>query len=188
MLSEYIGIAELNDLIARSAEIECVASVSELERVREVTFDSAAAGSSVFNIVLGFKSAMSGLPSLAGTIDGELELECQRCLEPMRWISDIAFQYALQMAGPGKNAQVDLFEAVEVTDRGLLLKELIEDELLSAIPLAPKHDDEKLCARLIAAEVEPEAETRQEEMHQPFTDLANLLSSKRSDQDDGSNK
>jgi|GEM_PF-2126581 len=195
MLTEYIGIAELHDLIAQSAESDFVASVSEMDRVRQVAFDSEAAASSVFTVRLRFKPALVGLsasaynlPSLSGTIAGELDLECQRCLEAMQWCSDIDFEYVLQMPGSGRNTSIDLFETVEVADRGLLLKELIEDELISAIPLAPKHDDEKLCARLIAAEVEPEAETGQEETYQPFADLADLLSNKRLAKDDESTK
>jgi uncharacterized protein len=146
----------------------------------------------MFTVKLRFKPAFAAtadsLPALAGTIEGELYLECQRCLEPMRWCSDINFEYALQLPGSANSTSVDLFETIEVTERGLLLKELIEDELLSAIPFAPKHDDEKLCARLIAAEVEPEADIAQEETYQPFTGLAELLSSKSSVKDDGSTK
>jgi uncharacterized metal-binding protein YceD (DUF177 family) len=195
MLAEYIGIAKLNDLIAKSAELQCSASVSELSRVQQVVVNSEAAADLVFHVMLRFKPALvtgsataAGLPVLSGTIAGDLYLECQRCLEPMRWCSDIAFEYSLQLPDSVNTVAVDLFETIEVTERGLLLKELIEDELLSAIPFAPKHDDEKLCARLIAAEAEAEAEAVQEQTYQPFTGLADLLSKNGSAKDDESTK
>jgi uncharacterized metal-binding protein YceD (DUF177 family) len=195
MLAEYIGIAKLNDLIAKSAESDFSAPVSELSRVQQVIVDSNAATDLVLTVMLRFRPALAAssataasLPVLSGTIKGELYLECQRCLEPMRWCSDIDFEYSLQLPGSGNSTLIDLFETIEVTERGLLLKELIEDELLSAIPFAPKHDDEKLCARLIAAEVKADVETGQEQTYQPFTGLADLLSSNSSVKDDESTK
>ena len=70
-----------------------------------------------------------------------LRLQCQRCLGPVELDVDIdrAFRF---VAGEDAAAQMDADsdEDVLALTRALDLGELIEDELLLALPLVPRHD------------------------------------------------
>ena len=76
-------------------------------------------------------------------IRADLVLECQRCLEGLKWPCDV--QNRLLLLRPGdplpedelENDAVDALEVEPLTD----LLALVEDEVLLALPLVPRHDD-----------------------------------------------
>ncbi len=181
MLAEYIGIAQLNDLIARSGEMSSNAKAGDFERLRtllvgEHAFESDLAIALRFKPGLGAAStATDVLPSISGRIQGELSVECQRCLSAMPLPFDLEFAYGLQLPGMAENSEIDWFETLEITEQGLLLRELVEDELLSAIPLAPKHADVSICNKVLAVKDDLPDSVEQEETYQPFTGLAEML-------------
>ena len=70
-----------------------------------------------------------------------LRLECQRCLGPVELDVDIDRSFRF-VAGEDAAAQMDADsdEDVLALTRALDLSELVEDELLLALPLVPMHD------------------------------------------------
>ena len=84
-----------------------------------------------------------GRPSLRLRVDGELQLRCQRCLGPMAF--EVKADELLVLAAT--QAEIDADPAdVEAPDRVLAGKdmsvaELVEDELILAVPYAPRHDE-----------------------------------------------
>lgn len=71
----------------------------------------------------------------------ELPLECQRCLKPVVTGVDAERSF-LFVRGEDAAAQLDADSEHDVLalTRALDLRELIEDELLLALPLVPRHD------------------------------------------------
>ena len=71
----------------------------------------------------------------------ELPLECQRCLKPTLTAVDAQRSFLL-VRGEDAAAQLDADSEDDVLalTRALDLRELIEDELLLALPLVPRHD------------------------------------------------
>src|SRR4030095_12333539 len=82
-----------------------------------------------------------GRPSLRIRVSGTLELRCQRCLEPMRM--EVDEEELLVLAA--SQAEIDADPAdPEAPDRVLAgkemaLRELVEDQLILALPFAPRH-------------------------------------------------
>jgi uncharacterized protein len=72
----------------------------------------------------------------------EVALECQRCLQPMRQslTVDRAFRFA---ADEDEAARLDeeLDDDVLVLSRAFDLPALVEDELILALPIVPRHED-----------------------------------------------
>lgn len=109
------------------------------------------------------------------TASGQVALTCQRCLRPVweeididRWIRFVDTE------AEAAALDVDSDDDVLALPRHLDARELIEDELLLALPLVPRHD---VCPEPLVhvnEEVEPEVEERPN----PFAKLAAL---KRSD-------
>jgi hypothetical protein len=183
MLAEYIGIAQLNDLITHRSESIFHLCATDLGRLRQVLVEDDSTARTELTVRLKFKpglgaapAATDGIPSVEVLVEGELMLDCQRCLGVMHWQSDIKVLYGLQLPGYGKNSEADLFETLEVGVEGFPLRELVEDELISGLPLVPKHIDESLCSSLMVAEIERPAVMKHEEMYQPFAGLVDLLS------------
>ena len=71
----------------------------------------------------------------------DLPLECQRCLKPVMAAVDVERNF-LFVRGEDAAAQIDADSEDDVLalTRALDLRELIEDELLLALPLVPRHD------------------------------------------------
>lgn len=111
-----------------------------------------------------------GRPSLRVTLNGTLQLRCQRCLEPVRF--DIRTDETLLLAATQAEIDADPADA-QAPDRVLAgkemaLRELIEDELILAIPYAARHE---ACAARTPSEAQGKAS--------PFADLRSLLQGKQ---------
>jgi uncharacterized protein len=83
-----------------------------------------------------------GRPSLRVNVHGTLQLRCQRCLEPLS--HEVRAEALLVLAA--SQAEIDADPAdVQAPDRVLAgkemaLRDLVEDELILALPYAPRHE------------------------------------------------
>jgi uncharacterized protein len=110
-------------------------------------------------------------PSLLLEADTEVTLECQRCLQPMRWPLQ-ARRRIFFVEGEDAAAALDAENDDDVLALvpALDLQALIEDELLLALPIVPRHD---VCPEPLArAFIEDEAESLPEDS--PFAVLSVL--------------
>jgi uncharacterized protein len=84
----------------------------------------------------------SGRPALRLEVDGTLQLVCQRCLGALEY--PLHIEVSLQLAATQAEIDADPLEAEGperiVANRRMPVRDLIEDELLLAIPLAPRHE------------------------------------------------
>ncbi|HKJ10107.1 MAG TPA: YceD family protein [Gammaproteobacteria bacterium] len=106
---------------------------------------------------------------LRGRIQGELTLQCQRCLEPMALVVDIDVQLGLVEGLDEAQRLPEGYEPLVVGEGQVALSEVVEDELLLALPVVPRHSDAGEC-RVIESEEGAVEETRDN----PFTVLADL--------------
>ena len=102
----------------------------------------------------------------------ELPLECQRCLKPVEAAVKVERNF-LFVRGEDAAAQIDADSEDDVLalSRALDLRELIEDELLLALPLVPRH--EVCLSPLPMAVADDEAGAAEAPPH-PFAGLAAL--------------
>ncbi len=107
-----------------------------------------------------------GRAGLRLRVEGELRLRCQRCLGPMAF--EVKADELLVLAATQAEIDADPAE-VDAPDRVLAGKEmsvadLVEDELILAVPYAPRHDE---CA--------PAAREGEGATSRPFADLRDKL-------------
>lgn len=94
-----------------------------------------------------------GKPYLDLWVAGSLNLRCQRCLMPMPFGLDIDSRLMLVAAGeswPDEELAEDGTDAIEAS-RELAVLPLIEDEVLLALPIVPRHE---VCRPPVATETE----------------------------------
>ncbi len=84
----------------------------------------------------------AGRPALAVAVDGTLALTCQRCLEVIE--HRVRSSSVLVLAHTEAEADADPVEADGperiVAGPEMALRDLVEDEVLLALPLAPRHE------------------------------------------------
>jgi uncharacterized protein len=115
-----------------------VLPLSELSRLRDLLASDAG---EVAYAIRGLRDAR-GRPSLRLAVKGTLQLRCQRCLEPMRF--EVDEDELLVLAATQAEIDADPTDA-EAPDRvlggkAMPLRELVEDQLILALPFAPRHE------------------------------------------------
>lgn len=90
----------------------------------------------------------AGRAALRGTIDGELSLTCQRGLHPFRWPCHVATSLRLVTSETEEEQAMEEAEAHLVQDDQLPLRDIVEDEVLLALPMMPRCDDPDCLKRL----------------------------------------
>lgn len=111
-----------------------------------------------------------GTHYLAGTVKGSLVLQCQRCLESMDYPLDVEFLLGLVNSQQEMNRLPERFEPFLLGAEPALIAEVVSDEVLLALPIAPLHTDMSKCR-----EVAPEyREAAGSERENPFAVLAKL--------------
>ncbi len=115
--------------------------------------------------VKGLRDAR-GRPSLRVSVRGTLGLRCQRCLEAMQF--EVNEEKMLVLAATQDEIDADPADTQSpdrvLAEKEMPLRELIEDELILALPYAPRHE---ACSMGAA--------TGDEERLSPFAALRGLL-------------
>jgi len=146
-------------------------AVGELERLADVLADEAEDGALAWQ-VSGERDG-DGKSRLRLSVRGNLNLRCQRCLGPVSFPVDIHSR--LLLVPPGGPWPEDLqdggladdeSDAIEASTE-LALMPLIEEEVLLALPMAPRHES---CGPPAAEAVEQEPS--------PFAALAKIRKQK----------
>ncbi|MCJ0764310.1 YceD family protein [Variovorax terrae] len=111
--------------------------------------------------------------------EATLPLTCQRCLGPVQWpvVAERSFRFVADEAAAlaqDDEAEEDLL----VLSRAFDLRGLIEDEILMALPLVPRHDICPTDVKLAVADEAFEDETQAKP--NPFAVLAKLQGRKPS--------
>ena len=83
---------------------------------------------------------VDGVPRLHVGADVEVTLICQRCLQPMQVLLEGESQVALVENLAQADALPEDVEPVWVESRKVDLREVVEEELLLALPLVPMHE------------------------------------------------
>lgn len=131
-------------------------------------------------------SLLDGKPVVHGVIRGSVELLCQRCLQHMQHGIEESFDLMLV----DDEVQLDLApESYEawLTNAGRLdVAALVEEQLLLAMPLIAKHEDDSECIAVASAptnkplgrrvEREQQPQAAATDTQRPFANLRDLLS------------
>ncbi|WP_084331395.1 YceD family protein [Ignatzschineria larvae DSM 13226] len=131
------------------------------------------------DIVLSFSAGLdeNQHQSIIGTASVNVDVECQRCLEPFplevevqfRWIP-VKSEYEAELVGD----DADVIIVEEADPVGFLYH--VEDELLMALPIIPYHEDDEPCAGRDFLKNQEHLE--EEDKKNPFAILTDLLDQK----------
>jgi uncharacterized protein len=115
-------------------------AVAELSRLVEYLADQS--GKLDCEVQGGRSDDGNGRFELRLSVDGELQLRCQRCLEAMRY--PLQLRRRLRLVAPGAewpedDVEDEDFDAIEAS-KEMVVGSLIEDEVLLVLPVSPRHD------------------------------------------------
>jgi uncharacterized protein len=110
-------------------------------------------------------------------VSARLDVRCERCLGPMQWPVDSQSRVALLQSEAEADAVPPELETALAPEGRMRLADLVEEELLLALPAAPRHEPQCPDGRQ-----EQTQESFAEPTQRPFADLGTLLKSGRSKQ------
>jgi uncharacterized protein len=137
-LPEYIEPVGLAD-VGRSFRGKV--SVSALSRL----LPSLASTDGELEVQLEFHLDERRIRTLKGTIEGNVNLVCQRCLKDLRFPLDLRFSLGIVSSEAEIESLPDGYEPLLVTGESLRTVDVIEDEVLLAVPAIPLHQGEESC-------------------------------------------
>ncbi|GMQ89042.1 MAG: YceD family protein [Gammaproteobacteria bacterium] len=132
-LPEYIEPVGLADA-GRSFRGEV--PVSELMRLRP----SLSRADGRLKVALEFHVDERRVRTLSGCVEGSVDLVCQRCLETLMFPLDVDFKLGIISSDEEISRLPDGYEPLLVTGEPLRTFDVIEDEVLLAIPVIPLHE------------------------------------------------
>jgi len=128
-------VVELQRFCDQSRTLETESVPTQLPRLLESVADSQGR---VSMRVRGFIDAR-GRPSLDFSAEAALGVLCTRCLRPMPVVVEVQQTLAFDNAEIDDELDLDTVETLPMVQH-LDLVELLEEELLLALPMLPKHD------------------------------------------------
>lgn len=122
--------------------------------------------------MLNFDIDELGVPFVSGELKAKLPLICQRCLEPYLFVVDQLSTLAWVRSEQEAERLPLRFEPYLVDTNPLILNDVIEDELLLALPQIPMHE-QSTCSASKWLNKEP-IEPVDESVDNPFSVLVKM--------------
>lgn len=116
----------------------------------------------------------SGFAVVELSLAGSAILQCQRCMQAMELALESTTEVALILAEADAAEVPDELEPVLARSGSISAGELVEEELLLALPIVPLHDERGECAVPPAAPLLAE-EAPEHVTQRPFEGLGDLL-------------
>lgn len=130
-LGDPIGLAE------QRKSFEGSFTLARFDRLGESLADNS--GEAYYR--MNFSLDASGSPRVAGDVKSAVKLVCQRCLDTLEYPIERAWDLIL-IEDPAEERMWSEEEDLYLVTGEMRLSDLIEDELILALPLVPRHADE----------------------------------------------
>jgi len=115
-----------------------------------------------------------GIRYMRGRLQGELVVPCQRCLGEMTLSMDTEVCLGMISDESLVDRLPEPYEPLVVGDEPMYLRDIIEDELILALPVVARHDDGECAGELSSGPGTEKESEPGEERENPFAELAKL--------------
>lgn len=124
-------------LCKQGASMQGTLQLAELTRLQALCDQ----GAGTVTVSLQFNTNAHRLLFVEGNISGDIHLACQRCGKPMIEALDISFQLTPVVSDAQAKKLPEGFEPLWVEEGQVVIGSLVEDEILLALPMVPKHPE-----------------------------------------------
>ena len=169
------------NLVDRSAVLDGEANLDQLPNLADKVMRIDA-----LHYQINGQKELGGKAQLALQVTGKVQVQCERCLEAMPFELDChsTLQLLTPVAAATRSGEHELTDDCDVVvveaDDKVDAFDLLQDEILLALPLISVHQDVADCStevqQVLASSESEVANTDEEEAsHKPFAGLADLL-------------
>lgn len=152
-LRAWYTAADIEALAARKATLGGEIKLADLSRLSEYLRSTQRwderprLGRGIVNVQLAFGMRRLGIQKLELDYQATLDVLCQRCLEPFELAISNRVEFAVLTSDSLASEWAEQDEPIVLEDdERLCPAQLVEDELIISVPLAPKHAQLDVCA------------------------------------------
>lgn len=143
--------------------------LSRLDRLCQSLYN----GKGEVNISLHFDKDEVGQPNVTGQIETTLQLKCQRCMQAMELPLSVDVHLGLVRTQRQAESLPENYDPLLISDEPITAADIVEDELILALPLVALHEMKDCpAADWVAGDDEQDEPAPQRE--NPFAVLAEL--------------
>lgn len=168
-LPKYIDPLHLAD---KRGAVKGLIPLACFDRLAEILHDDS--GNVAVDLFFGRKGKLAVID---GKIESILNLACQNCLQELKWPIDYEMKLGIVSSIEEANRLPEDYEPLLLEDEKVLLKDIIEDELLLILPQFPKHQHHCLNWNSGINDSQTVTKQKQSQRDNPFSILTNLKSS-----------
>lgn len=128
-------------LAIEGAHLEGQVGLNEMTRLAKLLADSRG----MVSLKLSFSRTENGLTCITGSYETEMQLTCQRCLEPVTVKLAETINVGITFAGSANKLPASA-EPLVLTEDTILLADFIEEEILLGLPISPMHELQECAA------------------------------------------
>ena len=145
-----------------------------LETMKRLTAE-AASSDGIVNVDVAFTKDVQGFSIMQGVVNSCVQLQCQRCLDAVGTELSVNLSLAFVTHESRVKQVPSIYEAVLLDSEEISFIELLEDELILALPIMAYHDKCKAYQYRTEEELESEkVEEAQQRADNPFDVLEQL--------------
>ena len=133
----------------------------------------------VAEVELDFSVDGQGIANVRGWVHADVVLICQRCLEAMTVTIDVDLNLGIIASEEAAKRLPEHYDPLVVHGEQLLIAELVEDEIILALPAIPRHEPEECPARDYIEKRQSGAGESDEVSPNPFAVLAQLKAKRK---------
>ena len=115
-------------------------AIQDMQRLGGLLYDNS--GTVIFRLEFNFESKQN-IPFIKGCIEAQVNIPCQRCLGGMVFNINNPVYLGVISSRTESPALPEECEPLQLDDESIALQELIEDELILALPISAMHETEK---------------------------------------------
>ena len=172
MLHQKLFFKDLLDHASSKSKISKNFDVKMLSRLAEMSKDHKAGNISI-SASLKLNDQLN--PNISGEINANMNLICQRCLGPINWNQTIVYSIDFMKEAHNQAGQKNV-DYISINDEGIVLLDLLEDEVLSSIPMSIMHKNIELCENIDKLSMFlRSSDEKTEKKNKPFSDLSEIL-------------
>jgi uncharacterized protein len=170
MVAGSPNLVDCARLADEAAVLERVYELGELTRLKDLIAEP----QGTLRASFAFTKLASGHPGATVTVDATPQLVCQRCMQGfgLKLTGESEVEFAAGEEPRSADSEREFFKM----ENGLVsLRELAEEELLLAIPMAPACSAPLTCGKAPSYAIGEETRDVAGEMRRPFSALQDLL-------------
>ncbi len=128
-------------LAKKQTHITGIVSLNDLPRIVGMSIE----GDGAVEVDLSLAVDDRFIPFIQGRLTANLNLTCQRCMQPMRY--EVCHTFCLSPVESDAQCEKlpERYEGIQMEKGMLSLFTLVEDELLLCVPIVAKHEKSECC-------------------------------------------